>query len=177
MEVNPFHWTMSTLNSAYAIQSWQLKGPTIQLFSFSSPEETSQKGPWEGKTPHHTPSAQKRTEAWNESCYSKGHIPHPHREWLGMKWPGSSGWLTSRRMDNVKCKFMGAVFYLWRERKSIQTQIFPALSSQHILPVHISSEIWIKAWDRDPVCRRVKRYWTRVRQKAVLPCSLSLSQP
>lgn len=104
--------------------SWKAPNTIIQLFL--SRGDISE-GSWEGKIPPHTHSTQTRTEAWNKSCYSKGHIPPTHREWLESKWWGSSGWLTSRRMDNVKCKFMGAVFYLWIKRESIQTH----RSSQH----------------------------------------------
>lgn len=89
--------------------------------------------PGEGKMPHHTHRAQTRTKAWDESCHSKGHIPHTHRGWSEIKWSGSSGWLTSGCMDNIECKFMGAVFYLWNKRKSIQThgpsQHFPLSTS------------------------------------------------
>lgn len=128
MEVNLFHWTMSTLlYSAYAIQSWQLKGPQYNYSAFSLQRRHLWRVLRRQNTTPHTQYTNKDRGLEQVLLLQGTHSTHTHREWLESKWWGSSGWLTSRRMDNVKCKFMGAVFYLWIKRESIQTH----RSSQH----------------------------------------------
>jgi len=71
---------------------------------------------------------------------------------------------------------MGAVFYLLdtNKKKSVQTDGHTSLAFH---PVLLNSDIYIKGRDRAPVCGNVTGDQAWVRQKAMLPCSLSLPPP